>query len=555
MLKKINSKIAIKIFLIIFISFFILITSIFLIQNYFIEKKYMNDSINNMITYIDELNSNYFDSENYGSLAKSLDSFEVETNFDVAGYEELEQNGFLYLTFLINNTYYETSISREIYEMELSDLELHSTISIMGNINNGVLEIYQIADYVINSTEEGTEYETILVSVDETNYNDSELLYSSTDIIDFSTYDNYEKVIVDETLYYELYTIPGYDSVNVTFYKTMNNGEELSFNISLSNITSSIDIIKGYYIYFYLLAFILSIVISVLLSKKITNPILEINSIASKMAKMDFSKKIDVKTSDEFGELASNLNLLSETLSKNIKDLEHSNKRLKNDITNKNKQEKIREEFISNVTHEIKMPIAIIKSHIEAIQDNINKEKTEEYYKIINEEINHLNDLFVEMIKISEKEMLSEKENINLNEFIKKEVNKFSSLASSKNNEIIIEGEFKEILFNKNDLDIILNNLIENAIKYSYNNTKIYIKGYIKNSYNYIEVINEGDLISKDDLKKIWNRFYRIEKSHNKKYGGYGLGLSIVKQIIKRDNGIYGSKMLNDKISIYIGIK
>lgn len=215
------------------------------------------------------------------------------------------------------------------------------------------------------------------------------------------------------------------------------------------------------------------------------------------------------------------------------------------DITDFELSEKLRREFVSNASHELKTPITIISGFIETIKlGHIKDEKKLEYFiNIIEKEIKRLAQLTENLLTLSKVEKILEEKReykeLNLERLFLDIFNSFENIASKKN--IIIKNN---LIFNSVKTTIseewfrtIIGNLIDNSIKYSNNNSKIIIEGKIIENNLIFSVSDEGIGIPKEELNNIFRRFYRVDKSRNKKVEGNGLGLAIVKNMILKLNG------------------
>ena len=228
-------------------------------------------------------------------------------------------------------------------------------------------------------------------------------------------------------------------------------------------------------------------------------------------------------------------------------------------INKEREEEQKRKEFIATISHELKTPITIISGQLEGMIYNVGKYKDREtYLKRSYESTQELKVLVDEMMEISKNE-LQEKdlkiELINLSEMLGQLVNRQSYLIENKNLNLVYKVEDK--LFIKADKEKIikvLNNLINNAIKYSPQNEKIIVKAYKSKASKTVvlEIENTGATIEQKYLSEVFNPFYRVEKSRNRKTGGSGLGLYIVSKILKSHNLYY--KMESKKNSVLFTI-
>ena len=217
------------------------------------------------------------------------------------------------------------------------------------------------------------------------------------------------------------------------------------------------------------------------------------------------------------------------------------------DITDIKRLENIRSQFVANVSHELKTPLTSIKGFAETLKfvEDINTKN--KFLDIIDKEAERLTNLINDILILSniENNYRMKEETFNPKEVIEDVINMVTPQMNNKNIEIeFISNESKKLTGDRDKFFQMILNLVENAIKYSNNEANIKIKTYDVNDYTYIEVEDNGIGIPKDDLPRIFERFYRVDKSRAK--GGTGLGLAIVKHIVKMFNGeIFVKSTLN----------
>lgn len=311
------------------------------------------------------------------------------------------------------------------------------------------------------------------------------------------------------------------------------------------------------------LTIIIAVISSYFYSKAATKPLLKINDIARSMAKLDFSQKLDVESTgdDELAELAKSLNYMSASLEKNIRDLEKTNKKLLSDLERDRLAEKKRRDFIATISHELKSPITIVSGQIEGMMYNIGAFKDrDKYLQKSYEVMQEMRELVGELLEINKYESEAfkvEMEKINLTTMLRMSIEKKVFYIKERN--IIIEENIEENVFVYADMKLIkkvLDNIISNAIKYTDNSMTVKIN-LIKKSKVNLYIINKSDNILSEDIEKIFDPFYRVEKSRNRKTGGSGLGLYIVKNIIDKHSNMKHSMKVTDgevKFSLIIDI-
>lgn len=226
-------------------------------------------------------------------------------------------------------------------------------------------------------------------------------------------------------------------------------------------------------------------------------------------------------------------------------------------IINKQKQvDEIKNDFINNITHELKTPIAVVTSAIEGIQhfnSEKDEEKTKKYLSISAMQLTRLNNLvekILETATLNSNQIILNKESVNLSDFVLKCIEK-EKVSTNKNIEFTTNNSNITIPIDAFHFENVLNNMIQNAIKYGGNNIQISI--IQKNNFTEIHVLDNGKAIEKIHQKKIFEKFYRIPTQNKHDVKGFGIGLYYVHQIIKSHNGtieIIPNKTTHFKISL-----
>ncbi|MBE4937967.1 HAMP domain-containing protein [Bacillus thuringiensis] len=297
-------------------------------------------------------------------------------------------------------------------------------------------------------------------------------------------------------------------------------------------------------------------------SRFITKPLIYINEGAQKMANLDFSEKIEVRsTEDELGELSNSLNDMSINLQQAMFDLKKANEQLKNDIEKEREIETKRREFFAIVAHELKSPLTVMKGYLEGMIYNIGPyQNRDQYLKKNHQIIESMEQLVREILSVSKLEQHTFKlkvEEVNPSKLIGAITKDLEFFASQKSIEIIKEIDSDLSIYTDCALlEKACKNIIHNAVMYSPHNEKVYIKlsedskqGQIK-----MQIINTGVNIKDEDLQQIFKPFYRIEKSRNRNTGGNGLGLYIVKQILETLDIKYSIKNMEHSVQFCMSI-
>ena len=344
----------------------------------------------------------------------------------------------------------------------------------------------------------------------------------------------------------------------------LDNGYFLYIRIPVSSIQDSVKISNNFLLIMAGIIILIAAVMISIISKKFTEPILELNNIAKRMSNLDFSKKYEVTNAkDEINDLGRSINKMSEKLEKTIKQLRSTNIELERDIEEKSKLDEMRKSFISDVSHELKTPIALIQGYSEGLLENVNtdEESRKFYAEVILDESNKMDMLVKQLLELMKleygKREFNDKE-FNIVEVEKEVVRKSKVMLEEKDINIELQNT-DEINVFADDFYIeqVITNYITNAIKNvkpTENGEKfIKIENEINNEKNKVrvKVFNTGDNIKEEDLNRIWNRFYKVDESRNREDGGTGIGLSFVKAIMNNYGNKYGVINKEDGVEFY----
>ncbi|MEC0227833.1 sensor histidine kinase [Paenibacillus alba] len=324
---------------------------------------------------------------------------------------------------------------------------------------------------------------------------------------------------------------------------------------SLQQISEAYDALRLFYLYIGIGGIILILLLSSVYTKIISKPLLSLNQVALRMAQLDFSVKSPIRNNDEIGSLSRSLNSLSEKLDDTLKELYDANEQLREDMEQKQRMEQLQKEFISNVSHELKTPLSIVRGYVEGIRDGIGESKRERYLEVILGETDKMEALIKDMLelaKLESKTIKLKKSWFLLSDQVEDIVDKLSNHLGEKELKVvtIIIGEH-EVHADQVKTEQMLVNLLMNAIRHATAGSEITVRIGNEGECIRMAIDNEGEGIPEDQLETIWERFYRVEKSRNRKTGGTGLGLAIVKQILDLHESRYGAANTERGVSFY----
>ncbi|MFI3172678.1 MAG: HAMP domain-containing sensor histidine kinase [Eubacteriales bacterium] len=270
-----------------------------------------------------------------------------------------------------------------------------------------------------------------------------------------------------------------------------------------------------------LIIYVLSFIILLAFHFLIYRPLRKITEAATQYASGNLEYEIPVYTHDEMGYLSASLNYMSSQL----KDMEDYQKK-----------------FIGNVSHDFRSPLTSINGYVTALADGtIPHELQEKYFNIILFETERLTDLTKDLLSLNEfdtKELLLNKEGFDLHEMIKNVATSFEGTCTTKriSIELLLASKHLSVFADKRKVQQILYNLIDNAIKFSSIDSSITVETTEVNEKIFVSIKDYGMGIPKENINKIWERFYKSDLSRGKDKKGTGLGLAIVKEIINAHN-------------------
>lgn len=332
----------------------------------------------------------------------------------------------------------------------------------------------------------------------------------------------------------------------VFFIKQVGKGNSRDFVcsvISLQPIDEAMGVIRDYYVYYLLLAVGFILLLSFFYSRMIARPLIHMNDIAQRMANLDFAAVSDVKSHDEIGSLSASLNSLSHNLNHSLGELTRLNEQLQDDIEKERRQEEKRREFVASISHELKTPLGIIKSYAEGIKDGINTGKQDHYLDVIIDEIEKMDDLVIEMLDLSRLESANIKLHpacFDLDALVEDCYEKFKVLIEENGLHFFFKKELHLVWGDPRRIEQVVGNLLSNAVRYSDYGAAINVRIVREEGKVFTYIENTGAHIDELDFPRIWERFYRVEKSRSRARGGTGLGLLIVRNIMELHQCEYG---------------
>ena len=301
------------------------------------------------------------------------------------------------------------------------------------------------------------------------------------------------------------------------------------------------------------------------MTDQVTRPMRRLSALSEKLRDMDFSERyVQGKNQDELDTLGSNMNIMADRLDMAISALQEANIKLKKELDEKTEQEKLRQEFIADVSHELKTPIALIQGYAEGLSDGLcEDEESRKYYSdVIVDEAGKMNNIVRQLISLSQME--SGDTQLDMTEFdmsilLSNIADNFKVLADRK--QAVIECSIPvsaPVYADEMKTESVINNLLSNAVNYVKEGGRISISLYGSQNDPQIyicEVYNDGEHISDEDLSRIWDKFYKADKARSRAYGGTGIGLAYVKAILDAHGASYEAVNVNNGVLFRITVK
>ena len=348
----------------------------------------------------------------------------------------------------------------------------------------------------------------------------------------------------------------------IELWGTLDNGNFILIRTPIQGIKDNVHISNTFITYIGIVTLIIGIIAAFVLSSYISKPIKQLSNIAERMSELDFDIKYDGKDKGEIGLLGKSMNNMSQKLEENISQLKTANLELQRDIDKKEKLEKMRTDFLSNVSHELKTPIALIQGYAEGLKEGItdDPESMDFYCSVIMDEAAKMNNmvkrlLTLNQIEFGEDELVMER--FDINELVKSVVNANELRATQKNLSItydILDTPLY-VWADEYKVEEVVTNYLSNAINHCCNENIIKIKvGHIDKDNIRVSVFNTGNNIPKADIEHIWEKFYKVDKARTREYGGNGIGLSIVKAIVESMGKTCGVNNLSDGVEFWFDL-
>ncbi len=357
-----------------------------------------------------------------------------------------------------------------------------------------------------------------------------------------------EEDILKETDSYKMQIVTDHRTQTeyIEMWGMLDNGYLFMIRSPLEGIQESVSISNRFMAYVGVVAILISTLLVIWFSGRISKPIMELADISERMKHLDFDAKYTGNDKTEIANLGNNINELSEALEKNISELKTANNELLKDIEKKNQIDEMRKEFLSNVSHELKTPIALIQGYAEGLKEGVNDdaESREFYCDVIMDEAVKMNTMVKKLLTLNQLEFGNEvvsMERFDITALIKNYITSCDILLKQK--EISVRMDDYDAIYVWGDefkVEEVFMNYFSNAINYAAQEKVVDVRLARLEGKVRISVFNTGEPIPEESIEHLWEKFYKVDKARTREYGGSGIGLSIVKAILDSMNQSYG---------------
>lgn len=341
------------------------------------------------------------------------------------------------------------------------------------------------------------------------------------------------------------------------------SGNLVLIRSTMESIKDNVTISNTFMIYVAILAIVIGTIVILYISKKVTEPIKRLYFISDDMKKLNFEAKYEPYSEyhNEIDVLGENMNDLSETLESTIKELKNANIALKQDIAQKEEIDEMRKEFLSNVSHELKTPIALIQGYAEGLKEGINddEESRNFYCEVIMDEASKMNIMVKKLLTLNQLEFGNDSANMerfDIVDMISNYIKSAELLAKQK--DVTIKFDDYSPIFVWGDefkIEEVLQNYYSNALNHIDGERVIEIKLVKTGNHVRVSVFNTGNPIPAESIGHIWEKFYKVDKARTREYGGSGVGLSIVKAIMEGMHQAYGVINYDNGVEFYFELE
>ncbi len=328
---------------------------------------------------------------------------------------------------------------------------------------------------------------------------------------------------------------------------TLADGNAILIRTAVDSIHDSAKLANHFLFAVGLAGIAIAFAISEVMAHVLTKPVVELTKLSQKMAALDFDAKYTPRGSgNEVDVLGEQMNTMSAALEETIGNLKKANMSLQHDLTLREESERMRKEFLSSLSHELKTPIALIQGYAEGLQEGVNDDpESQAYYcEVIVDEAKKMNQMVQQLLTLNQLEYGAQ-------EFTMERIEVVSMIRSVMNaSQILLENQDIKASYVGPDsshvwadpfwVEQVFSNFYSNAIHHCEGENRIEVRLIDLGNSVRIQVFNSGKPIPAESIPRIWDKFYKVDKARTREYGGSGIGLSVVKAIMDGFGKGYG---------------
>ena len=348
--------------------------------------------------------------------------------------------------------------------------------------------------------------------------------------------------VMEEGDDYVLQRLNTSDGSYLEMWGRLSSGISFIMRTPLESIRTSARLANRFFAYVGVLSTVAGGIIIWFIARRLTRPILELSRISEQMVNLNFEAKYTGRTKNEIDLLGENINKLSASLEKSISELKTANNELQKDIERKEAIDEMRKEFLANVSHELKTPIALIQGYAEGLKEAVNDDPDSRsfYCEVIMDEASKMNKMVQKLLTLNQLEFGNDvvtMERFDITALIKNYIQNVGILTRQSDIQVCMEDyEAIYVWADEYKTEEVFMNYFSNAVNHCSGERKIVVTLEQREGLVRVEVFNTGAPIPEDSLPHIWEKFYKVDKARTREYGGSGVGLSIVKAIMDSMN-------------------
>ncbi|WP_373233529.1 sensor histidine kinase [Cohnella sp.] len=338
-----------------------------------------------------------------------------------------------------------------------------------------------------------------------------------------------------EMIIYEDLSLPGHER---------EGSYSMSVFASLQPIDEAAKMVLKLAPYMMVIIFVIAVGAAYVYSHFFARPLIQMSKVARRMAQLDFSERSSYASEDEIGEISQSLNKLSINLQHSMHELTEANAQLKSDIQRKEEMEAIQREFVATISHELKTPLTAISGQLEAMIHQVGPYRDRDKYLLQSHRITkQMKKLVYEILEISKLERDSfqpQRTEVNLSKLMEEIIEPIDYYCEL--NEIALEVRVSESVRVTGDKQLLakaISNIIGNAAHYTRKGERVVVHLSADGRYAELRVLNTGAHLDEGEIPKLFDAFYRTDKSRSRQTGGSGLGLYIVKKVLDVHQATY----------------